>query len=180
MLQIATETYQNNNVDKKLVEDSRTNMSTCSLKLGKGASDYSSNQENVKSKRSCENVHDRDIMVVLLKKEIESALESLQEVQAEMEKLHEEKKEMRMSEQQNQQILKCVTTQVLKLEATMNDFENQSKLKMEAFTQRLEAFEHIVLEAGSHWYQTKQVCPFQKLMLFLFIETSIFFLGWDK
>ncbi|KAF3435686.1 hypothetical protein FNV43_RR22777 [Rhamnella rubrinervis] len=154
---IAIETYQNNNVDKKLVEDSRTNFSTCSLKLGKGASDYSSDQEIVKSRRSCENGHDRDFMVVLLKKEIESALESLKEVQAEMGKLHEEKTEMQMSEQQNQQIMKCFITQALNLEATMNDFENQFKLKMEAFSQRLESFEHIVLEAGSHWYQTKQL-----------------------
>lgn len=152
-------------------------MANCSLKVGKGVTNYSSDQENLKSRIPCENVHERDVMIILLKKEIESALKSLKEVQAEMEKLHEEKKEMWKSEQQSQKSIKSFTTQALKLQATMNDFENQSKLKMEALSQKLQAFESIVLEAGSHWYHTKEVDPLdiQKLMLFLFMETSIIF-----
>ncbi|XP_048337159.2 kinesin-like protein KIN-12D isoform X1 [Ziziphus jujuba] len=154
---IAIGTCQSNNVDDRFVEDSRTDMANCSLKVGKGVTNYSSDQENLKSRIPCENVHERDVMIILLKKEIESALKSLKEVQAEMEKLHEEKKEMWKSEQQSQKSIKSFTTQALKLQATMNDFENQSKLKMEALSQKLQAFESIVLEAGSHWYHTKEL-----------------------
>lgn len=164
-MQIAIGTHPNKNVDDRFVEDLRTDMSNCS-----------SDQENLKSRISNENVHDSDVMIILLKKEIESALKSLKEVQAEMDKLHEEKKEMLEFEQQGRKSMKSFTTQALKLQATMNDFENHSKLKMEGLSQRLQAFERAVLEAGSHWYHTKEVDPLdvQKSMLFLFMETSIF------
>ncbi|XP_024021248.1 kinesin-like protein KIN-12D isoform X2 [Morus notabilis] len=131
------------------VEDSRRNMSKFSLDVGKSASD----QETLKTTRPCK---DRDT-IVLLRREIESALQSLKEVQSEMEKLHEENKEMSKSEQKTRESMKSLVAQILNLQTTMDNFESQSEHKMGALNQRLEAFEQIVLEGSSHWYGTKEL-----------------------
>lgn len=65
--------------------------------------------------RTFKDVSNGDVTIILLRKEIESALLSLKEVQAEMVKLHEEKKQMWMSEKQSQESMKSLTTQVLTL-----------------------------------------------------------------
>lgn len=142
-MQIAPETYADD------VEDSRRNMSKSSLDVGKSVSD----QETLKKTRPCK---DRDT-IVLLRREIESALQSLKEVQSEMEKLHEENKEMSKSEQKTRESMKSLVAQILNLQATVDNFESQSEHKMGALNRRLEACEQIVLEASSHWYGTKEV-----------------------
>ncbi|KAL2344857.1 hypothetical protein Fmac_006142 [Flemingia macrophylla] len=109
-----------------------------------------------KSRRVCKEVHERDVTITLLRKEIESALESLKEVQYEMAKLHKEKKEMSLCEKKSRQSIECLTNQILFLQEAMNHFEEQSKLKIEALSHKLRGLEKPLKEVGSHWYQRKE------------------------
>lgn len=155
MLQTDTETSQVSDIDLNPVEDQRIVTSEYS-EVGKSECCYSYDGKSMKS-RTFKDVSNRDVTIILLKREIESALLSLKEVQAEMVKLHDEKKQMWMSGKQSQESMKSLTTQVLTLEAAMSYYEKQSRLKMEAFSHRLNAFEKTVEEAGSQWCQTKEV-----------------------
>lgn len=110
-----------------------------------------------KSRRISKDVHERDFTISLLRKEIECALESLKEVQYEMARLHEEKKEMSMCEMKSRQSIECLTKQILFLQEAMNHFEEKSKVKIEALSQKLRDLEKPLKEASSHWYQKKEV-----------------------
>ncbi|XP_065855642.1 LOW QUALITY PROTEIN: kinesin-like protein KIN-12D [Euphorbia lathyris] len=107
-------------------------------------------------KRTSKDVCDRDVTIILLKKEIESALESLQEVQQQMAKLHMEKEEIRRSEKHSQERLKYFTTEILALQEAMSILENQFELKMSNINQKIQASEQNVQEAKTKWCQTKE------------------------
>lgn len=107
--------------------------------------------------RTSKDVSGRDVTIILLKKEIETALESLQEVQVEMAKLHSEKEEIQISENRKQESLECFTTLILAIQADMSNFEKQFEIKMNAVNHKLQSFERIVQEAGTYWCQTKEV-----------------------
>nr|QWT43324.1 kinesin-like protein KIN12C [Citrullus lanatus] len=147
-------THQENNVNQD--EDQRAEIFGRSSKVGKDVPAYPCIEKNLESQTfSCNS--GRDITITLLKKEIESALRSLGVVQAQMVKLQNEKKVMLINEKQNQQNLQCLMNQVLMLQDTIDKFEKQSENVMESFSHRLKAFEQNVLEAGSHWCQTKEL-----------------------
>ncbi|KAL5562494.1 hypothetical protein UlMin_032241 [Ulmus minor] len=148
---IDSETGQDDDVGDILGEDMRANM--CFLDMGKK---HSCDGKILKCREPCKDVHDRDTTIILLRREIESALENLQEVKVEMEKLRGENKEMVKSEQQSQKSMKFFINEIVNLQAAMNDFDTRSKLKMEALNQRLEALQQNVLEAGSHLHETKE------------------------
>ncbi|XP_062092244.1 kinesin-like protein KIN-12D [Humulus lupulus] len=154
--QIATEIYQDDDVDSEIVEDSGTDISKSSLDVEKKVCFHSCDQDKFKS-FPCEDKCDRDTTIILLRREMESALQSLQEVQVEMEKLRRENKDILKSEQKSRESMKCFANQVQNLQATLSDFEVQSKLKMEALNQRLEASEQNVVEACSHLYETREL-----------------------
>lgn len=98
----------------------------------------------------------KDVTIILLKGEIEFALESLKEVKREMAKLHAEKEEIWMSEKQSQESMKCFTTQILALQEVFNNFETQFETKIQTVNDKLQAFEQIIQEAGICWCQTKE------------------------
>lgn len=153
LLQITSETHQNSDSDPHSVEEPIVDMADLSFKLAKSEYDM----KDQKSKRVCKDARERDVTITLLRKEIECALESLKQVQDEMAKLHEEKKEMSMCEMQSRQSIKCLTTQILALQAAMRHFEELSKGKVEVLSHKLRNLEKPLKEAVSHWYQTKEV-----------------------
>ncbi|KAI9181658.1 hypothetical protein LWI28_017227 [Acer negundo] len=144
-------------VDVYLVEDLRTNDSKHRFKTRKSSCGYSYDQKLMESGNGCKDVRERDATIVLLRLEIESALKSLKEVQAEMTKLHGEKEEMLVSKKQNEQGMKSLVTQLLTLQATVDNFKKQSELKIETVNRKLGEFEQIVHEAGTDWCQTKEI-----------------------
>lgn len=165
MLQTGANTHQENYKDRDEVdrdEDQRDQIFYRSPKVGKEVPGFPCNEKNLES-QIFRNISHRDITITLLKQEIESALRSLSGVQDQMVKLQNEKKEMLINEKQNQENLQCLTNQVFVLQETMKNFEERSENVMEAFSHRLKAFEQTVLEAGSHWCQTKEV----KMIIFL-------------
>ncbi|XP_022148525.1 kinesin-like protein KIN-12D isoform X2 [Momordica charantia] len=147
-------THQENYKDRD--EDQRDQIFYRSPKVGKEVPGFPCNKKNLES-QIFRNISDRDITITLLKQQIESALRSLSVVQDQMVKLQNEKKEMLINEKQNQENLQCLTNQVFVLQETMKKFEERSENVMEAFSHRLKAFEQTVLEAGSHWCQTKEL-----------------------
>lgn len=145
---------ETNNIDKHFVADRKTDSSMCSFKSGNSV--YP-NKEKILGTRTGNDVHARDVTIILLKKEIESALESLKGVQAEMAKLRVEKEEIWKSEKKGQENTKCLMDQVLLLQSAMMNFEEQSGLKMEVFNDKLHKVEQNVRETSSHWFKTKEV-----------------------
>ena len=99
----------------------------------------------------------KDVAIILVKEEIEFALESLKEVKREMARLHAEKEEIRMSEKQSQESMKCFTNQILALQEVLNNFETRFEMKIQTVNHKLLAFEQIIQEAGICWCQTKEV-----------------------
>ncbi|CAL5333677.1 unnamed protein product [Camellia sinensis] len=147
----------NDNVDSYSVEDLKTEISGCSFKVGKNPHEYSPDQRKLASGRIWKDESDRDATIVLLKKEIETALESLKGVQAGMANLRAEKEEVWMSEKQSQESIKSLRTQVLSLQVAMNNFEKQFGFKMESLDHKLLAVEDSVQDAGSCWCQEKEL-----------------------
>lgn len=154
-------------VGAHFVENKSTEISACSI-AGKILCGYSYDQKQMEFGKSHEDVYKKDMTIALLKKEIESALESLKEVQAEMAKLQDEKEKMLMSEKQNKKTMKSLTTEVLTQQAAMDNFEKQSEFQIQAVSHKLLALEQeqIVQDAGSHWYKTKEVTHFTSLILY--------------
>ncbi|OVA15456.1 Kinesin [Macleaya cordata] len=107
--------------------------------------------------RAHKDVCDRDATIVLLRKEIESALHSLREVQAQMVKLLEEKEEIRKSEIQSRKSMECVTAQVLALQSETDNTGKQSELKMTELERKFQTVDGRVQEARSYWFQKKEV-----------------------
>ncbi|CBI32470.3 unnamed protein product, partial [Vitis vinifera] len=134
---------ETNNIDVHSVADLKTDSSQCSFKFGKSV--YH-NDKKILDSRPCKDVHARDITIILLKKEIESALESLKGVQAEMAKLRVEKEEIWISEKQSRENMKCLMDQVLLLQSAMRNFEEQSGLKMVVFNDKIR--KSLELEVG--------------------------------
>ncbi|KAI9123783.1 hypothetical protein K1719_005083 [Acacia pycnantha] len=147
-----TGAYQDNNLDANSVEESIIDLADCSFNIVESGN----NTENQKSKKLCKDGCARDVTITLLKKEIESALGSLKEVQDEMARLHKEKKEMSMSEKQSQQSIKCLTTELLALQVATSDFEEQSKIKIEALSDKVKELEETLKEDGRLWHQSKE------------------------
>lgn len=106
---------------------------------------------------------DRDATIILLKKEIESALESLRGVQVEMVKLHDEKEQVSISEKQSRKSIESLMSQVLALQAAMDNFEEQFRLKMVHLDDKLLRVEEITQEAGGSWFQEKEVCQMKSV-----------------
>ncbi|CAK7329803.1 unnamed protein product [Dovyalis caffra] len=131
-------------------EDFRVDVSKCSATIGKRSRSSSCVIKDEELRNS------KDITVILLKGEIESALESLKEVKMEMANLRAEKEEIWMSEKQSQESMKCFTTQLLALQEVFNNFETQFEMKIKAVNHKLQAFEQIIQEAGIRWHQNKE------------------------
>ncbi|CAJ1939382.1 unnamed protein product, partial [Sphenostylis stenocarpa] len=147
-----SKSHQNSDSDSHSIEEPRVDLVDLPLNLDKCG--YHMNDP--KSRRVCKDVHERDVTISLLRKEIECALESLKEVQCEMARLHEEKKEMSICETKSRQSIECLTKQILFLQEAMNHFEEQSKVKIEILSQKLRDLEKHLKEASSHWYQKKE------------------------
>ncbi|XP_077215305.1 phragmoplast orienting kinesin 2 isoform X2 [Tasmannia lanceolata] len=99
---------------------------------------------------------DRDFTILLLKKEIESALDSLRAVQAQMFKLLAEKEEVKKSEKESQKRIECLAAQLLTLQREMCDREKQFESRTMEFDQKVQTVEEMVDEANACWRKAKE------------------------
>ncbi|PIN14199.1 Kinesin-like protein [Handroanthus impetiginosus] len=102
------------------------------------------NADNVGSRSG---VNGRDAAIILLKKEIEDALKSLQEVQAEMGKLRSEKEEILASENCSRRSINSLISQAVVLNDAIDTFEDDFVLKVNAMDGKVGKMEEIVKES---------------------------------
>lgn len=99
----------------------------------------------------------RDATVILLRKEMESALDCLKGVQAEMARLHVEKEALWSSEQKSRERIGDFLAAATCLQTYMDKFEQELVLKVELVDNKLRTIEGAVLESSSSWYEQKKV-----------------------
>ncbi|OMO74183.1 Semialdehyde dehydrogenase, NAD-binding protein [Corchorus capsularis] len=128
----------------------------CSFKVGESLHGSSCHKKFKESGETCKNLCDKEVTVILLKRELESAMESLKEVQAEISRICSEKEEIRLSEEKSKESLRCLATHVLALEATTRDLGKLLELKIGAVNNKVSTFEQTMQEIRTHWCQTKE------------------------
>ncbi|XAR72869.1 Plus-end-directed kinesin ATPase [Bertholletia excelsa] len=150
----------NDNIDLYDVEKERADTTNCLFKIEKNLKQNLSNNRNMALGSIGKDDGDKKTSILLLKSELEYALESLERMQEEManlRKLHVRREEVRRSEKQNQKNIKNLLTDVLSLQATMDNFEKQLGLKMKYLDQKLLAAEETVRGAGTSWCWEKEL-----------------------
>ncbi|CAN4107643.1 unnamed protein product [Withania somnifera] len=100
---------------------------------------------------------DRDATIILLRKEMESALECLKGVQAEMARLSVEKEALWSSEQKSKESIGDFLAAVTSLRTYMDKFEQELELKVELVDNKLRTIEGAVQETSSSWYDRKKL-----------------------
>ncbi|XP_019248305.1 PREDICTED: kinesin-like protein KIN-12D [Nicotiana attenuata] len=117
----------------------------------KSASNRKTFQMNWKDKNA------RDDTIILLRKEMESALECLKGMQAEMAKLCVEKEALQSSEQKSRERIGDFVTAVTSLQTYMDKFEHELEFKVELVDDKLQKIEDAVQESCSSWYEQKKL-----------------------
>ncbi|XP_015163781.1 phragmoplast orienting kinesin 2 isoform X1 [Solanum tuberosum] len=98
-----------------------------------------------------------DATVILLRKEMESALDCLKGVQAEMARLHVEKEALWSSEQKSKESIGDFLAAATSLQTYMDKFEQELVVKVELVDNKLRTIEGAVLESSSSWYEQKKL-----------------------
>uniref|UniRef100_A0A251V7A9 Putative kinesin motor domain-containing protein n=2 Tax=Helianthus annuus TaxID=4232 RepID=A0A251V7A9_HELAN len=111
----------------------------------------------VQSCRSSRDVSRRDDTIVLLKKELETALESLKGVKAEMARLRSERDVIRLSEKQSRQSIEGFVPQVLALQATLDNFEKQTEVAMVSLDNKIQTVEGLLQKSCKSCHQKKKL-----------------------
>ncbi|KAK4477060.1 hypothetical protein RD792_016264 [Penstemon davidsonii] len=152
-----TRTERNiNHVDKRNLEDVTVEISKC-LSVAGTAKECTINENNLASESTLKSMKSRDSTIILLKKEIESALRSLQEVQTEMGKLRSEKEEILVSEKCSKKSIQFLMNQAVTLQDAIDCFEAQFELKVNALDGKLGKMEESVQESCTSWFQQREL-----------------------
>ncbi|GMH13425.1 hypothetical protein Nepgr_015266 [Nepenthes gracilis] len=136
-----------------LKSDTWENISREVKNISECAGDWKTSQ----SMKSYKDGTGNDVTIVLLRKEIESSIESLKGVQAEITFLHAEKEKIQVSEKHGRESMESVKTQLFALQAAFIDFEKQCGLKMLNLNHKLQKVEESAQEAGICLCQTKEL-----------------------
>ncbi|XP_043711604.1 kinesin-like protein KIN-12D isoform X3 [Telopea speciosissima] len=155
--QTKIETLQGSSNKGSQVDDAKKDITQSSFKLGSNFDEYSCELENSLSERTSKDVFDKDLTIVLLREELESALVSLSGVQAQMAKLIDEKEEIRKCEKEGRKSIESLTAQVFALQAEISSMEKEYDFKIIALDNKLQIVEEIAQEAGNCWNETKEV-----------------------
>ncbi|KAJ8763372.1 hypothetical protein K2173_002255 [Erythroxylum novogranatense] len=170
---ITEEQNQNREIsdsEKPCMPDDASNLWTDAgeKKMKTGVSEFSLETEKIcrlssfdlkdRKLRTCSNKDfDRNLTITLLKKEIESALQSLQKVKMEMDKLRNENEKLQMAEKQTAEDMKCLTVQLLDFQSATFSFQEQFACRIGAVNNKLQALELTVQDVGTLWCETKEI-----------------------
>lgn len=133
----------------------------------------SSDENMLVSESVMKSVNGQDATVILLKKEIEYALTSLQEVQAEMGKLRSEKEEILATERCSHKNIKSLTNQALLLQDATDNFEGQLQLKVNCMGVKIRKMEEAVHECFTSCFQQTEVGLFILHILYLRVHSCL-------
>ncbi|KAL5713441.1 hypothetical protein ACHQM5_015513 [Ranunculus cassubicifolius] len=145
-------------IDKKefhALRDYTNNITKSSFEIDKAVPDCPS------LGRTYEDTYNRDLTIHLLRKEIESALESLKGVQAQMIKLLEEKEEISNSEKQSKKSMECFSTQLVALHTVVCGSEEVLQLKITELEHKLLKLEESTAAAKVSCLQKNEVFDLQ-------------------
>ncbi|KAL0422672.1 UNVERIFIED_CONTAM: Kinesin-like protein KIN-12D [Sesamum latifolium] len=115
------------------------------------------NEYNLMSESTMKGVNGGDAGIILLKKEIEYALKSLEEVQAEMENLRLEKQEILAFEKCSRRSIESLTNQAVLLHNAIDDFEGEFVRKVNAMDCKIGKMEAIVQESFTSLFQQREL-----------------------
>jgi len=115
------------------------------------------NVENQIKSECSQHILDRERTVVLLRKELEYALDSLKVVQAQMVKLIHEKEEIKQSEVQSQTNTERLTVEILRLKSEIVDKEQQFELRLVELEEKLQRVEGSAVASNVCWRKMKEV-----------------------
>lgn len=104
-----------------------------------------------------ESIHDREVTIVLLRKEIESALDSLEGVQAQMVKLLYEKEESKKTEMQNRERVEHLVAELLELKSQIDYKEQECEGRLLVLEKKLQIVETNAIAANDSWNKFKEV-----------------------
>ncbi|KAI3804977.1 hypothetical protein L1987_26916 [Smallanthus sonchifolius] len=111
----------------------------------------------VQTCRSSRDVNRRDDTIILLKKELEIALESLNGVKTEMARLRSEKEVIRLSEKQSRQSIEVLVPQVLALQTIVDNFEKQIEVAMVSLDHKIQTVEGLLQESCKSCHQKRKL-----------------------
>ncbi|KAI3755534.1 hypothetical protein L1987_55337 [Smallanthus sonchifolius] len=111
----------------------------------------------VQTCRSSRDVNRRDDTIILLKKELEIALESLNGVKTEMARLRSQKEVIRLSEKQSRQSIEVLVPQVLALQAILDNFEKQIEVAMVSLDHKIQTVEGLLQESCKSCHQKRKL-----------------------
>ncbi|GAB2250392.1 hypothetical protein Droror1_Dr00016642 [Drosera rotundifolia] len=114
---------------------------------------YECEERNLQYKDASE----KDVTILLLRKEIESAIDSLKAVQSEVACLCAEKEKNYKSDKRARESMEMLKVQVLALEGSLVDFEKQCGTKMTNLNHKLLKTEQSAEETVAYWYQRKEL-----------------------
>ncbi|XP_019702656.1 kinesin-like protein KIN-12F isoform X1 [Elaeis guineensis] len=100
---------------------------------------------------------DRETTILLLRKELECALDRLQEVQAQMIKLLNKKEEIKKSEKQSQTSIEHLTNEVLRLKSDIIDKEIQFDIRLQELEDKLQKVKKNAIASSECWCKAKEV-----------------------
>lgn len=172
LLQTGTRTVQDNND-----VGSRSNVYTSTKKLkcftnAAISKECNINDNNLESEISMQSAVGRETVIFLLKKEIECAVKSLQELRVQMDKMQSEKEELLASEQCSRKSIESMINQTVVLRDAIDNFEGVFELQASAINEKIRRMEEAVQESGDSWFQQREVGCLISLGFLCFLSFS--------
>lgn len=115
------------------------------------------NDNNLESGITLQSAIGRDAAIILLKKEIESALKSLDKLKAQMDKLQSEKEEILASERCSRKSIGSLINQTVVLADAIDNFGGVVELKISAIDGKIRRMEEASQETLDSWFQQTEV-----------------------
>ncbi|XP_024960060.1 kinesin-like protein KIN-12D [Cynara cardunculus var. scolymus] len=115
------------------------------------------NGHMVRDCRSSRDTGRRDGTIILLKKELETALGSLNGVKTEMARLRSEKEAVLLSEKQNCKSIEVLVPQVLTLQSVFDKFEKQIGVAMVSLDHKIQTVEELLQESCKSCIQKRKL-----------------------
>ncbi|KAK9136214.1 hypothetical protein Syun_015544 [Stephania yunnanensis] len=135
--------------------DSDNMVGSC-FKICKSNGGLPSELEYVESGRTCECVCKTHLTVLLLRNELEVALESLKLAKSQMVNLLEKHEEVQNSLKHSQENMHYFSSEVLALQAEIRSSEDQADLKIRELAHKLQRIEGKAKEVQTCWHQQKE------------------------
>lgn len=112
---------------------------------------------NLESGITLQSAIGRNAAIILLKKEIESALKSLDKLKAQMDKLQSEKEEILASERCSRKSIGSLINQTVVLADAIDNFGGVVELKISAIDGKIRRMEEASQETLDSWFQQTEV-----------------------